>query len=223
MEYILRRTPNAPALDADWESNDWKSANIAEINNFRPESSDHRPKVLLKLQYDDDGIYGLFKVSDKYIRSIQTEFQSGVCKDSCVEFFVRPGTEKGYFNFEFNCGGTLLVYYIQDNERTPDGFRKSVKLNEKDRELIEIYHSMPSVVEPEIKEEKEWYLGFHIPFALFERYKNMDYKNIDGTEWRANFYKCGDGTSHPHWASWSPVSKLNFHLPECFGRIVFEK
>ncbi|MEW6117215.1 MAG: carbohydrate-binding family 9-like protein, partial [Nitrospirota bacterium] len=41
-------------------------------------------------------------------------------------------------------------------------------------------------------------------------------------EWRANFYKCGDATSHPHWASWAPVEALNFHLPHCFGTICFE-
>ena len=27
--------------------------------------------------------------------------------------------------------------------------------------------------------------------------------------WRANFYKCGDDTSHPHWAAWSPLKKVN--------------
>ena len=40
--------------------------------------------------------------------------------------------------------------------------------------------------------------------------------------WRANFYKCGDATSHPHWASWNPIGeKLSFHKPEYFGEIVF--
>jgi hypothetical protein len=42
-----------------------------------------------------------------------------------------------------------------------------------------------------------------------------------GNLWRANFYKCGDDTSHPHWAAWSPVDELNFHLPRCFGRLGF--
>ena len=45
---------------------------------------------------------------------------------------------------------------------------------------------------------------------------------LAGRAWRANFYKCGDQTSHPHWAAWSPVDELNFHLPRCFGTIAFE-
>jgi hypothetical protein len=43
-----------------------------------------------------------------------------------------------------------------------------------------------------------------------------------GEVWRANFYKCGDETSQPHWAAWHPVEALNFHLPQCFGQLRFE-
>jgi hypothetical protein len=45
-----------------------------------------------------------------------------------------------------------------------------------------------------------------------------------GVTWRANFYKCADKTSHPHWLTWAPVNypKPKFHLPEYFGRIEFE-
>ena len=39
-----------------------------------------------------------------------------------------------------------------------------------------------------------------------------------GQVWRANLYKCGDQTSHPHWASWAPIGEaLNFHQPGFFG------
>jgi hypothetical protein len=80
---------------------------------------------------------------------------------------------------------------------------------------------MPDVVEPEIEEDTEWRLGFFFPFALVEKYAGK-LGDPAGTKWTANFYKCGDKTSHPHWASWNPVKVLNFHLPECFGDIIFE-
>ena len=58
------------------------------------------------------------------------------------------------------------------------------------------------------------------PFALLEAYVGPI--AIDkGSVWGANFYKCGDETSHPHWGAWSPVDELNFHLPRCFGRLGF--
>jgi len=42
--------------------------------------------------------------------------------------------------------------------------------------------------------------------------------------WRANFYKCADSTSHPHWLTWSPVDHPtpHFHLPAFFGTLEFE-
>jgi len=39
---------------------------------------------------------------------------------------------------------------------------------------------------------------------------------------RANFYKCGNETSHPHWLSWMPLAERNFHDPSSFGQLVFD-
>ena len=79
---------------------------------------------------------------------------------------------------------------------------------------------MPAVVDPEITAKKTWQLVFRIPFALLAQYSGS--LSIEkGAVWRANFYKCGDETSHPHWASWRPVDALNFHLPRCFGYLQF--
>jgi hypothetical protein len=65
-----------------------------------------------------------------------------------------------------------------------------------------------------------WTLEFFIPLELLEKYVGS-VGNVRGSEWKANFYKCGDETSHPHWVSWQPVPKLNFHMPECFGTVMF--
>ena len=41
---------------------------------------------------------------------------------------------------------------------------------------------------------------------------------------RANFYKCGDKTAHPHYLSWSPIDtpKPDFHRPEFFGELILK-
>jgi len=204
-----------------WDGPVWGMANALEIAHFRSESSGHRPRTRVKLLYDREGVHGIFHVRDRYVRCVRTEFQSLVCCDSCVEFFVQPKPDKGYFSFEFNCGGALLSYYITDPTRTADGFRKFVKLTVEDGQQIRIFHSLPPVVEPEIQEETEWVLEFFVPFALLEKYTGP-LGVVAAQQWRANFFKCADETSHPHWASWSPLDELNFHLPRCFGTIVFE-
>ncbi|MFA7185078.1 MAG: carbohydrate-binding family 9-like protein, partial [Victivallales bacterium] len=108
MSYLVKYAPDVK-LDAPWDGAAWETANIININIFRDRSSDHHPEVQCKLLYNENGIYGLFQVKDKYVRSVSTKFQDGVCGDSCVEFFVEPGGGKGYLNFEFNCGGNMLV------------------------------------------------------------------------------------------------------------------
>ena len=88
---------------------------------------------------------------------------------------------------------------------------------------IEIAHSLPDVVEPEIKESTTWTLEYRLPFEFLAKYAPV-VEPAAGVTWRANFYKCADATSHPHWITWAPVEfpRPNFHLPEFFGEIVFE-
>jgi hypothetical protein len=219
--YEVKRALNEPVLDADWNGDEWEKANIVDIAVFRDRSSEHHPKTEAKLLYNENGIYGKFKVEDQYVRAVASGYQESVCCDSCVEFFVKPKTDKGYLNFEFSCGGAILCTYITDHTRTSKGFKEMVHLTDEDLDQVEIYHSLPSRIDPEITEPTEWFLGFFIPFSLFEKYVDS-LGEMCGSKWRANFYKCADQTSHPHWASWNPITATNFHLPECFGDIEFE-
>jgi hypothetical protein len=71
--------------------------------------------------------------------------------------------------------------------------------------------------------EQEWWLQYFVPLALFERYVGP-IGDPAGQRWRANFYKCGDQTARPHWASWAPIGEaLNFHQPDKFGELVFAR
>ncbi len=214
--YTLKQAGITPDLNDAWSQGEWKNANIADISIFRKKGSDHRPETNLKMLYNSEGIYGYFKVYDRYILSVGTGNHAPVCQDSCVELFIQPKSDKGYFNFEFNCGGAILANYITDPTRTEDGFKEMVELKNSELDLIKTAHSMPDIVDPEIREPKEWCLKFFIPFSIMQNYLGP-LSISKKSQWRANFYKCGDKTSHPHWASWNPLTATNFHLPECFG------
>lgn len=222
MYYTVRLAHIRPDMQGAWNGPTWQQADILEIAHFRPESSSHRPQTYARLLYDEDGLFGIFLVKDRYVRCVHTGYLDAVYKDSCVEFFVQPKADRGYFNFEFNCGGSLLCYYIVDPTRVAGGFKDFTPLPEEDGKQVARYHSMPQIVEPEIIVPTEWILEFFIPFALLEKYVGP-LGRVCGQQWRANFYKCADETSHPHWASWAPIDELNFHLPRCFGTIRFEE
>jgi hypothetical protein len=137
-----------------------------------------------------------------------------------VELFLQPKSNGGYFNFEFNCGGALLASHVIDPTRVDGRVKQCTPLSpDDDREILR-YSNLPRIVEPEIKNKQIWFLELSIPFAVLEKYVGS-LGDISGQTWRANFYKCGNETSHPHWGAWSPVNELNFHLPACFGSIQF--
>ncbi len=222
MQYRIHPKAAGSPLEAGWDDDAWAGADIAELSNVRPESSRHHPRTRVRLLYDHDGIYGIFMVDDFYVRSVATRFNESVCGDSCVEFFVQPKPDRGYINFEMNCGGTLLASYVEDPTRISGGFKKYTQLPPEHGALVRIRHSMPDVVEPEIAEPTTWWNRFFIPFALFEKYVGS-LGDIAGQSWRANFYKCADKTSHPHWLSWAPVGELNFHRPQDFQTLLFAR
>ena len=211
-----------PEMKGRWDGAAWQKLPTLRVSNFRAESSNHRPWTTVKLLYSSDGLHGLFMVRDRYVRCIRNRFQDKVYKDSCVEFFVQPKSGRGYFNFEFNCGGTLLAAYIVNPTRVKSGFKEFTPLSSEDARQIQIFHSLPEVIDPEITDESLWFVEFYIPYTLFEKYVGP-IAPVAGQTWRANFYKCADESSHPHWAAWAPVDEMNFHLPRCFGQLHFRK
>ena len=220
MEYVITKATQRPSLKGLWDESAWRPANVIALNNFLAASKSRHPRVEAKAVYQDDGLFVFFRVFDKYVRCVQTEYQSSVCTDSCVEFFVEPKAGFGYFNFEINCGGTLLLYYCE-TKGAPVG---KPKYNPVPLELgrqVAIYHSLPKVVDPEIEADTEWRIEYFIPFTIFEHYLGP-LGPVPGQVWRANFYKCADKTSHPHWLTWAPMgAELNFHLPQYFASIKF--
>ena len=217
----IRRAPRPPEFAGGWSEGIWADVQPLEVDHFHPAGSEHRPVTEVKLLFDDGHLYVFFRVQDRYVRAVADGFQGPVWADSCAEAFLQPREAKGYFNFEMNCGGTLLLYHIRNPRRTPEGFADFSPVAAVQAQKMRVYHSLPARVEPEIEEPVEWFLEYSIPLSLFEPYIG-ERPRPAGERWRGNFYKCGDETSHPHWASWSPIGEeLNFHCPEHFGVLEF--
>lgn len=207
-------------LTADPTEGAWPLAGSLEIENFswlKPEDP-LPPETAVRLLYSNDRIYVLFHAKEKWLQARETRFNHNVCFDSCVEFFVAPN-EKGYFNFEFNCVGTLLVWFGPSR-------KERVALTMEDVRDVEIVTSLPKgiAIDEAIPGPPDGYtVAVSIPFEIFEKYSGVT-RPVSGTVWRANFYKCSDRTPQPAWGTWAPVDlpKPDFHRPEFFGRIIFE-
>jgi len=183
------------------------------------ETPGHFPKTEVKIAYDDTAIYLMFRVEDRYVRAVAAAHQDNVWEDSCVEFFFTPDSDlsKGYFNLEMNCGGTLVFHF------QPGARKERIVIPVSECRQIRCWHSLPRIIDPEIVEPVTWTLACRLPMVLVEKYSGVITPE-PGVEWRANFYKCADKSSHPHWLTWSPVDfpKPNFHLPRYFGILAFQ-
>jgi hypothetical protein len=217
----VRRAPAGMSVDHGWEHPAWSAADTLEIDSFRPEGSGHRPRTRARLLHGDAGLFGIFHVADRHIRCVHRTFQDPVYEDSCVEVFLQPKPDRGYVNLEMSCGGAILMSHVTDERRTRDGFAAYRKLREDEGRQVLTRGTTAPIVEPEIEGPLDWEMAFFVPTAVLEGCVGP-IGPLAGQEWRANLYKCGDKTSHPHWAAWSPVDALNFHLPRCFGVLRFE-
>lgn len=220
-QYSIQRAAQVPSGFGCWSDPAWVGAQTLEVSNFREKSSEHRPPTQARVLYDDQYLYVQFRVMDHYVRAVAEKYQDMVCKDSCVEFFVQPKPGKGYFNFEVNAGGCMLLYFIPCS---PEGNAIMAENQPVPAELVRdmnIYHSLPARIDPEIQEPCEWTIEYRIPLALFEYYLGP-IGSLSGQTWAANFYKCADATSHPHWGAWAPVPEGSFHQPAKFGELIFK-
>lgn len=208
-----------PKIDANWDKSPWKETEPIMIARHMGEKPEHFPRTQAKIAYDNEALYVIFRVEDRYVRAVTAEPQGPVCTDSCVEFFFTPGADVsgGYFNLEMNCGGTMLLYH--QKARGQD----AVAISKADLGRITVAHSLPKIVEPEITTPVTWTVEYRLPLELLKKYGPVT-RPAAGVVWRVNFYKCGDKTSHPHWLTWSPVGvpKPDFHRPEFFGVLKFE-
>lgn len=219
--YTVTRIDEPVRIDNRWEKEPWNRIPSLRVDNHMGEEPEHRPVVEVKAAYDNEAIYVIYRVEDQYVRCAITDYQGPVFRDSCVEFFFTPATDvsRGYFNLETNCIGTALFHF----QREPRSREGRSRISPEDFDRIEISSSMEEPVDPEITDPVTWTLEYRIPFDILENYFDIE-RPAPGVEWRANFYKCADDTSHPHWLTWSVVDHPvpDFHRPDYFGTLRFE-
>lgn len=218
--YQVHRVAQPITIDADWDKPAWRNVKPLTVGEYMGDKPKHFPKVQAKLAYDEANVYVIFRVEDRYVRAVAPHHQGMVCRDSCAEFFFAPGMDvsKGYFNLEMNCGGTMLLHFqvIPRKDMVP--------LTDEEVGRIEVAASQPRIIDPEIAEPTVWTIEYRMPVSIIDRYLPDADKPAPGVQWRANFFKCADATSHPHWLTWAKVNRVkpDFHVPEDFGVLVFK-
>lgn len=210
--YVVKRTTGRIYIDGNTNEDDWNVAEPIGDFVFPWYKEGKMEQTEVRLLWDDEYLYVLFKCEDEHISAHHYQRNSPVSRDDCVEVFIAPNPENPlwYANTEINCLGTWLV-----------GFHKG-KTNEyvlRDRILVGRSHK--GTINKEDDKDEYWILEIGIPFESlkdFEVYLPPEPGNV----WGINFNRCG-GDVNPQYSQWtaSKTDKPNFHRPQDFGRLIF--
>lgn len=158
-------------------------------------------------EIQNDSFFLKFNILEPSVIATNSDFNSPVWQDSCVEFFCSFNNES-YYNFEINAIGAILGQYGKD--RSHRDFLKPEMLKK-----IEVQSSLGN--EPfGLKNEKtQWETAILIPFSIFSK---NEINLLDSLSF--NIYKCADKSSHKHYLSLFDINseKPDFHRPEFFKK-----
>lgn len=165
----------------------------------------YAPNVSFRIAHTADSIVIMFEVEEDHVKAVEMQNHGKVWQDSCVEFFVGNPCGEGYFNFEVNCIGTILA--AKRTSRIDPAYLSEDKV----AQIRRITSLERKPVDSEGEGQKWWMIEM-IPFALLGLSQAPQ-------ALKANFYKCGDCCSKPHFLSWSPIDlpSPDFHCPAFFG------
>lgn len=172
----------------------------------------YAPCVKFRIAHTGDFILINYRVEEQAVRAVAETDNGNVWEDSCCEFFFSPSADNMYYNIESNCAGKIL--FASGNTRNN---RKRYPLDFVAR--IDRWSSLGNGIFEERKIAEPWEMCLVIPVSMFE-----GVKCLSGMTSHANFYKCGDKLTVPHFLSWNLVEteKPDYHRPDYFGEIVFE-
>ena len=168
----------------------------------------YKPAVSVTPAHTGELLLLKYMVLEKEIRAAHTQINDAVYEDSCVECFISFGGENAYYNFEFNCTGTMLAGFgngKQHRNLLPEALLQQV---------ITSTHIVKN--NAAYGDHIYWELTAAIPIQVFCHHHLKTWHGLQG---RINFYKCGDLLQQPHFISWHPLQwpEPNFHLPDQFG------
>lgn len=171
----------------------------------------YKPLTTFTAAHSGTALYIDFFVRCNFLRAENYANQSPVSQDSCVEFFVEPDGNLPYWNFEFNCIGTVNAS-VRSERSNPR------RLSDDEIKRVGRFPSCGTRPFRELEGLFSWNLLVSIPFDLL----GVDYRAGEPLTMRGNFYKCASAATQPHFMSWAPIDspEPDFHRPESFAPLI---
>ncbi len=214
--YHAVRASAPPTLDGVLDDPVWQRAAVTEpfVRTMTGEPGD--PHTTARVAWDDDAIYVAFEVADEYLRSDLSGHDPHLWEQDTVEIMADPdGDGRNYF--ELQLSPTEQVFDTRyDSRRQPQpfghvdwdsGLRGATTVNGRVND----------------DEDDEGYVAeLAIPWSAFQHGPTPADRPSAGDEWRVALYVLDVRANGQAGVGWSPPLVGDFHVPDRFGRIIFD-
>jgi len=206
--YVCRKIEENLMIDGNLDKPEWGKAVAVQlvdtVTGAKPKQT-----TTVKLIWSNDFLYAGFCCKDDYICATMTEYNDKLYEEDVVELFIDDDLDhKTYIEIEINPLNAVLHYGIQNDSQKR--FLQFARVEKKVLSAV-AHHDKLGIYTVELA----------IPFSEFITAKHNP--PIKGERWLFNLYRIDRGKNGAdEYSAWSPTGKLNFHIPEKFGELVFE-
>lgn len=228
-EYTCARVKAPPVIDGRGDDAAWQAAEAVSLVDVKFLSGDrrHSRPTQVQMVWDDDQLYVLFTATDPDVWSTLAQRDDPLWDQEVVEIFMDPnGDRANYVEIEVNPLNTIVDLLVTLPFR--DGGEGMFGWSPE--------YTTATYVDGTVNDpgdtDASWSMELALPWALLreapldvlgERRAPPD----PGDHWRINFYRYerlrdgGRETGVIEYSAWSPVGRVDFHVPERFGIVTF--
>jgi len=213
----VRRATSAIQIDGQLTESAWNQA--TQTDAFVDTMSGGRAPVNAKARvlWDDENLYVAFEVDDRFLKSQFSSLDDELWTEDCVEIMIDPGGRgQNYFEMQVSPQGIVFdTRYDRRRVPAPKG-----------------HHTWNSGLQTSVNvrgtvndddQDQGYTAEIAIPWGAFNAGTPAYQRPAPGATWRMNLYVMDvqeDGGQRA--AAWSPPRVGDFHVPNQFGRLIFE-
>lgn len=201
--------------DPGWEGIPAMSALVDAVTGAAPKQATE-----VRACWDDECLYLSYACKDRDIWGEFEKRDDPLYDEEVVEFFLCPtGDLRRYFEFEISPLNVLFDASVFN----PDGDRRTMLVDRTwNAPGIRTAVRVSGVVNDRTSPDIGWIAEVALPFTDL----GLRGPPPPGTVWRANFYRIERPHGEPvEYTAWSPTYRdpADFHMPACFGELVFSE
>jgi len=215
--YRAPKAAQAPVIDGRLDEPAWQRAPQTEAFVQTMTGDPGEPATRARLTWDDDALYVAFEVEDDYLHAELTGHDPHLWTEDTVEIMVDPdGDGSNYFELQLAPNDQVFDTRY-DARRVPRPFGHT-GWDSHMRGAVSVEGTLDD------EEPDGGYVAeMAIPWSAFEAGPSPADRPEPGQTWRVALYVLDYRPQGQRGVGWSAPLVGDFHVPERFGRVIFEE